>query len=651
MSQPITFESTTRVSRRRVWSFLPALLLTIAATLLAIAPRLVPNPAALVIALVLVFLFPGYLLEKIIAPTPREISLTRLPPFFVLSLTVWAIPATALQLLSSDWFTFRIVFVVVLWGLTLLAFVRGFRATNTRPALTTKEIWIELALAALCVLVAFIANGPRDADDWMYLQVAQQILGSNHFQILAASEPRYSIRYAFHVWIFLQAFLGQWLNVDLVTLARDWLPVLLAPLALISFYAWSQTFFGRATAALVAVLVQLAIYVTFANADGWGRGFFARSAQDKFLVWLVILPVALTFAWGLLRNGKLSAGLMYGAALIAGLWVHPVTIFLVLLTLGGFALFNLISRTPLPRRRWLLLLLLSVPSLLVPLVIRKTTLPIVFTVNTPDVLANVRISEGRLLFQPPFYIADPALIATPLVLVSLVLLVLFTPRVRHDTHIQFLGGSTLIPLALLFNPFTARVLGEMLTPWQLWRMTWNLPAAFIWTATLLELPSIIRQRTTFSPRTAIRVGALALVVLAALWLSNLNTARAMGLLSRGHALEPPVEDMLRTIQRTLDQPAMILLPRDLTRYASAYTFNAVVMSNDAQKEEDELGQQIDRFYDTKADPKFLNGFLNYWKIEYAVVPNDSLQDLYLRTRPDTQMLYRNTTLTLYKTTP
>jgi len=651
MSQSLAPEFPTRASWRRACSFLPAQLLTLAATLLAISPHLAPNAAALVLALVLVFLFPGYLLEKILDPTPREISLTRLPPFFVLSLAIWAIPATALQLLSSDWFTFRAIFVVVLWGLTLLAFVRGFRATNTRPALTTQEIWIGLALAALCILVAFIANGPRDADDWMYLQVAQQILGSHPFQILAASEPRYSIRYAFHVWIFLQAFLGQWLNVDLVTLVRDWLPVLLAPLALVSFYTWGRIFFGRASAALVAVLVQLAIYITFANADGWGRGFFARSAQDKFLVWLIILPVALTFAWNLLGEGKFSAGLMYGAALIAGVWVHPVTIFLVILTLGGFALFNLISRTPLPRRHWFLLLLLSVPALLVPLVIRKTTLPAVFTVNTPDVLAYVRISEGRLLFQPPFYIADPALIATPLVLVSFVLLMLFAPRLHQDVRLQFLWGSTLVPLALLFNPFTARILGEMLTPWQLWRMTWNVPAAFIWTRALLELPSILRHRPVSSPQVALRVSALAFAVLAALWLSNLNTARSMGFLFRDHALEPPVEDMLRTIQRTLDKPARVLLPRDLTRYASAYTYNAVVMSNDAQKEEDARGQQIDRFYNQEADPKFLDAFLNFWKIEYAVVPNDSLQDTYLRTRPNTEILYRNTTLTLYKTAP
>ncbi|MBI4674843.1 MAG: hypothetical protein HY741_24640 [Chloroflexi bacterium] len=663
------FQNSVRDARHwRISHSSVALLFALLATLLAFAPQWFPAPLALGLGMIFVFLLPGYLLEQILFAA-RELTLTRLPIFFVFSLAVWAIPATALQVLGADWFAFRVVFVSVLWALTLGARILP-HPSPLPPA--QRERFVELALALICVGVALeVARGPRDGDDWMYLQIIQQFMASDPFQIRAATEVRYSIRYAVHVWIFLQAFLGQWLNADVVTLVREILPTLLAPLGLVSFFAWGKTLFGRGRAALLAVAIQLAIVATFARGDAWGLGFFARAAQDKFLVWLVILPVALLFAWRYLGDGKFTHWFAYGAVILAAMWVHPVSVYLVMLTLGGFALFNLISRAPFPRRRWLVLTIASLPALLAPVVIRATTLPAVFTVNTPEVAAYLRLSVGRLLFQPPFYIADPALLSHPAILFALAMLVWFAPRVRTEPRIQFLWGSTLVPLALLFNPYTARLLGEMLTPWQLWRMTWNIPAAFLLTETILCGLSVISsgarnldgQNRDFSqerlemtsnrarlPRWQLAAGAVTLIVIAvgAVWLANQNFSRSWRNLTDDHALAPAVEDMLQTLRGTLHEPSNVLLPREMTRYASAYTYNAVVMSNEAHTDEDTRGKQIDRFYDPKADPKFLNAFLDVWQIDYAVVPNNSLQNKFLQTRPHTQPLYHNAELSLYR---
>lgn len=655
MSRAQLDDPNTSAPTRRAFVHLAILFaLTSLATVLAFSPQWFPSRLALALGILLVLILPGYLLDLILSrplgfpDTPRvlsarELSLTRVPILFVYSLAVWAVPATALQLLSSNWSAFRLVFVIILWALTLAAVWRTRGSVSLIP-LPRREILVELVLTVLCVVVAYaVWRGPRDADDWGYLQIIQQFLGSNPFQILAATEARYSIRYAFHVWIFLQAYLGEWLNADVVVLVREVLPVLLAPLALISFYAWCKTFFGRAPAALLTVVFQLLIFVTFANADGWGRGFFARSAQDKFLVWLIVLPVAFSFAWQFLNDGKFTAWFGYGAAVLAGLWVHPITLFLLVIALAGFALFNLISRAPFPRRRWLFLTVASLPALLSPLVIRAITLPVVFTVNTPDVEAYVRLSDERLLFQPPLYLADPTLVANPLILFSLSLLLLFAPRLRDDRRAQFLWGSTLLPLALVFNPLTALLLGEMVTPWQLWRVTWLIPAALILTQAVLQYRDLVR-----SPR-AVRIGAaLLLAAVVSIGLSNLNLARSFNNFTLDHALDPPVEDILRVLQKQLDAPANVILPRKITRFASAYTYRAVVLSNDAQKPEDTRGTQIDRFYDPAADPRFMDGFLKVWETDYAVTPNGSLQDHFLQTLPRAHFLYRNTAFTLYK---
>lgn len=637
-------QANTSAPRRRaflrlaVWGALAGL-----ATLLAIAPTLLPGTIAIPLGLFFAFLFPGYLFDKVLFPDQNEITLTRLPAFFVYSLAVWAIPATALQLLGANWFAFRMVFVVGLWALALLAWWRFPANVNAVPM---QDRTAELVLALLCVVTALVVwVGPRDADDWGYLQITQQFIGSEPFQILAASEARYSLRYAFHIWIFLQAFLGQWLNADVVTLLRDWLPTLLAPLALVSFYGWAKEFFGRANTALVAVVIQLVIYITFANMDGWGRGFFVRSAQDKFLVWLIVLPLAFTFAWRFLRGGEFANWIAFGAVVIAGLWVHPVTLFLVVIGLAGFALFNFISRIPFPRTRWLALALAAVPALFAPVVIRLTTLPVVFTVNTPEVEAYVRISDGRLLFQGPLYLVDPLLLANPVILFSLPLVVLFAAQLRTDRRIQFLWGTTLVPLALIFNPFTARALGEMLTPWQLWRVTWLVPSAFILTQTILYF------RATERLRRWVLAGALGFTALIAFGLSTPNFARVMTNFQQDHALDPSVEDMLRVLDKDLTHRANVMLPRRMTRYAPAYTYRAIVLSNDAQKPEDTRGQQIDRFYEPDADPKFLEAFLVFWQSEYVVTNNDSLQDTFMKKHPRATFLYKNAALTLYRLAP
>jgi hypothetical protein len=630
---------------RRVWLFVPAALAALGAVWLAIFPPLQPSAPVLALGLLAVFLLPGFFAALMLDPSPRPFSLAHLPIYFVFSLAVWAIPATALQLLGANWFVFRAAFGLVLCALGVFAIARVWRSTGQAEPLTRKDVRAEFALAALCLAAAWlVAIGGRDADDWLYLQLTQQFIGSEPFAMVSASEARYSVRYAFHVWIFLHAYLGKWLGADVVALVRQVLPTLLTPLALTAAYGWAKTFFGTARSALLAVVAQLAIYVTFAGGDGWGRGFFERAAQDKFLVWLFVLPVALTFAWRFLQSGKLRDWLGYGATMVAGLWVHPISLFLVPLALGGFALLNSLSRIPLARRNWLLLALASAPALLSPIVIRATTLPAVFTVDTPEVQAYLRLSEGRLLLQPPFYLADPALVAHPALLVSLALLLLLTIRLRDDVRAQFLWGGTLVPLALLFNPVTARLLGEMLTPWQLWRMTWGLPAAFI----LVYVVSY-RRVLPLNGWSPARISlAFILVASLAAGLADLNYGRSLVPIKNNQMLAQPEREVMELLSRTLKGPSNVLLPRELTRYAPAYTPNAVVMSNDAQKPEDARGKQIDRFYSRRADPKFLEAFLDFWEMDYVVTPVNSLQEEFIRAREGSAPVGSNTKFSVWK---
>ncbi|RIK31022.1 MAG: hypothetical protein DCC52_05750 [Chloroflexi bacterium] len=93
-----------------------------------------------------------------------------------------------------------------------------------------------------------------------------------------------------------------------------------------------------------------------------------------------------------------------------------------------------------------------------------------------------------------------------------------------------------------------------------------------------------------------------------------------------------------------------MLPRAMTRYAPAYTYNALVLTDNAHLREGAGGAEIDRFYNS-TDAQLWEAFLRAWKIEYVVAPNDSPQINYLNARAKTFARYRNAGLTLYQLEP
>jgi hypothetical protein len=73
-------------------------------------------------------------------------------------------------------------------------------------------------------------------------------------------------------------------------------------ISLFAFYALAWELFENHQAALTAVILQLLLYLTSISSHDWiGQGFFTRITEVKYLVWLVLLPVALSL---LLRHIK-----------------------------------------------------------------------------------------------------------------------------------------------------------------------------------------------------------------------------------------------------------------------------------------------------------------------------------------------------------
>lgn len=567
----------------KLYRHLPTLLglgvVLLLATFLVLAPSRVPPAPALGIALFLILLLPGYLATKILLPDNLFPSLTDIPIAFVFSLAIWSIPAALVRLLRQDWLWFDFIFVITLWALGVLYGIRVWQSPKTPPPVrSVSRVALQAAVVGLALGAGWIAAGAvRSPDDWSYLVAirlyqTQAAYGLDNFQ-----NARDALRFAIQTPLFLEAFALRLSQYDPVSLVRDILPTLCAPLGILALYAWAREFSGKAWVGLLAIVFQLVLFLLVgAQSATWGTWFFGRIAQDKFMAWLLLMPIALLFFWRYLQDGRKANLFGYGMALIAIVMVHPVGLATLCLGIGGFAFLNLIQPTRFPTRRWLLTAGWIVPVGLVGLAFRLLTPNHYFLLtetSDPAVASYLSLSDLRLVLLPPtFYFAHPALIMHPVILLAIGLVPLLAGRLRQDVRVQFLWGSMLVPLALLYSPAGAWVLGQLVMPWELWRLMWVLPVAL----TLAYLTMLLLE---FRVATQLAHGRFLVVwvvvaVAAALYIGPLDLARTLTFWARTPDISAQGEDVLRSLPRYVTRPSLVLVPIEWQQRLPAYALTA-----------------------------------------------------------------------------
>jgi hypothetical protein len=611
------------------------------ATLFRLNPHLVGSTWGLWLGFLIVFVLPGFMLLHILYPHDSNLGIAELPALFVLNLALWAIPAGLLEFTHSNWDRFQEVFLLVLWAEGVLFVIRQARAPRMTFSVSARSLAIGLTLLALGILVGVVVyHAPRNKDDWFNLAVVQQLIRQDGFTPVIATDARYALRFTFQVWLFLQAFVSRWFGGDALTLSLDFSPAAVCFLSLLALYGWAKEFTGKSWAALVAVLFQLAIYVLSGQGGGWGHGFFIRSAEDKFLVWLLILPITLLFFWRYMQRGAWPDLVACALTVLATVFVHPIETIQALLVIGGFALFNLLLKNSFPRRRWAIVSLGAVLILVVLLFTRVMSSPALFSIApSPSVTQYLYLNRNRLvLLTPSLYIAHPNLIAQPLILLAVGLLPFMIPYLRKDRRAQFLWGGTLVPLALLFNPYTAFGIGQLITPWQIWRLTWVLPVSLIFAdlVTRLDLGQLAVLRSHSGQSSIVRLRAptlsVALVAALAFLLAPLNVSASLKAIATPHTPAPPVESLMRALPGLLSRPSVILVPVDLLRYPTAYWGYALLPSPTAYWANDPVLPKINQFYaSTQYTPQVVQ-FLNERSIDFVVLKVHTPLDDQIRAR-------------------
>ncbi len=436
------------------------LLLTLAFSILlntgAIA---IANPVlATVTSFVTVFVLPGFLLSGLAFGRGEMSWPERLPVSFVLGMGTLSLPAVLLLIVHSsvdllNWISVAIN--VVVGGLYILRWQKDAGdLTSARSAsddrLNPFLLAASLLSIAVVVYVFLSTASPWSSfgDTWSCLFCTRHHLDLPHLAAIASplsGTGSVSARAAFNGWWVLQAFMDRVAGVEPVDVYSFYLPPLLLVVSLLAFYSLARELFKNRNVALLATLIQVLYCVSSVGAHNWiGQGFFDRILEDKFLIWLLILPVAILFMLKYLSSGKGKHLLPLAlSAAVLGL-THPMGLVQCGISFVSFALVHLLSN---PKRdsiiRVIAIFILLLFFLLVPLTQRQMRDSARFDYTsgqeTQFILSRTRLWIFSALENQ--YMAHPHLVAHPLTVLAILLTPLLIQYTRKSVAAQFLFSN------------------------------------------------------------------------------------------------------------------------------------------------------------------------------------------------------------------
>jgi hypothetical protein len=187
---------------------------------------------------------------------------------------------------------------------------RLYRGRAIRPPARRLTCLIIFAVAIGAGLLTLIT--PRDVDDWYYLAYIRDF-GADHplrseDAIIDMGHPA-PPRIWYASWWVVEAMLSRATGVDPVPCHQIYLPVLLAPFAVLAVFMLAKQVFESERAACLGCLLQVLFYLSSAypyNSAGWL--VFCRISQDKALACFVVVPVVVALALRLIQERAKDRG-------------------------------------------------------------------------------------------------------------------------------------------------------------------------------------------------------------------------------------------------------------------------------------------------------------------------------------------------------
>jgi tetratricopeptide (TPR) repeat protein len=558
------------------------------------------------------FCFPGAISCAILFDRKEVDWLERIPLSFVLSLGLSAPIGVAALLLHLS-LEFFIVGFAILCIVLLLLYVLGsrkgawsqqsFARSLNGSRLNRPLLSLFAVLAVVTSLLTF--NIRTGGDVWTYGGYVREYMNgaplneSEPFMGTGLAEPP---RTWFNFWGLVQAFIGRMARVDAIDLVKGPFAPLVGIISILSYYSWARELFGDRNGALVASILQMLYFASSGIQIGReiGRALFTRTTEDKMVVWLVILPVALFFVSKYFQSGQKRHLVSFTISATALAVVHPLGITLGGISVTSFGIFFAALRSSQKKQKALrvglvvaILLVLSA----IPFVQRQAyasdprhvTYELFEESDDGSLVPDRRLGkwDHLLWFSESLYTSHPRLVQYPMMIMAIILAPLLLFDVKRDLAAQFLFSNMLASLCLLYV-FTP-LIGRIITPWLVWRMTWLLPAGLVVAFFANKCIRVIQDglaRVSLSSFTLVQewVPPLLVVILMVMVLLLKGADEVSRLVERNrlipdvHLFSEDVQSLLKYLQRDeLSHGGTILAGPYLNRLIPSFAHNLDVL--------------------------------------------------------------------------
>ena len=387
-------------------------------------------------------------------------------------------------------------------------------------AIALTVVFITLLSLATYLLFSMAAIW-RTYNSWAFLAYIRKYLD------IAKLDPSNTIngnldgRVSLSAWLVVLTYIIKLSHENSVTHYFIYLTPIFALLALASFYSFAKILFKNRKTALFATCIQI-VYLASSllydsdNIRGPGYALVDSIAEDKYFSVWVITPIALVFAWRFFENRKRTDFALFAMTTTTATLIHPIAFASIGLLLGSYLAISIVwiiflSIKQIKRRssylksqfqlrsriyknifmnkamfQAVLLSLLFLMALTPYLYIAKTdfeaggskSFNMEEAVEGDDVVID-RLSDRHLVFYTiSSYRADVSLLSHPFTIISILLSPLLLIFLRRKAA-RYLFGCLVIPLLLIFNPWTAPLIGKLIAASQIWRLSWSLPVSLV----------------------------------------------------------------------------------------------------------------------------------------------------------------------------
>lgn len=481
---------------------------------------------SLLAALAAAWVAPGFVLWRLCWKDQGQPWWEVIPFAFGLGLAWLLLPASLVMRFQSDMVAFTQAVVtanaMLLLGYVVLSKLGRLSSRSQRsgdPPGPKMGLWI-LGAAFVAGARALYVSTMRPyrftaaGDEWAYMINIRRFL-----ETASISDE------AFDVWDVVLALVLRLSGLEVIGTYRRLLSPLLVIVALTAFLALARRVLGDANKACLALtlLVILCLSDMYTRGEGAGMGLLVRIAEDKYACLFIALPLAQSAFLEFLGSGRrTSLGVCMAFTLVATL-LQPFAVPWLGLSCGAVLLSGLVTRRVVGRLR---LVFGMAATMLVGIGLaawlRSLRPAQYFHLYDPGWSYNAILLDFRfrqlmtLSLEKGWYMVHPWQVSHPLVMAALLGSPLLLRSFTRDLGAQFLLLSALLPTLLVFNPVTAPLLGDWVTPWRLHWLLWVVPTPLILGALLHEgltrLVALARKRWPLPPAGLIGgLGVLALV--------------------------------------------------------------------------------------------------------------------------------------------